>query len=875
MAQARKVELTEEQRAWLQAGPVLPETFILKSSRGTATYRILDRTSEGRVTDIGARMGFKGFVLKVEDVDTEAVYAAKLCISDDYSDERNEFIETRLANKLREADSLFVIPERVGRVVRFNDMPGPQEDFVCFISGWVNGETLQHRCESHTKALDPEFICTVILEILRAIRFLASRNLKHDDLHWGNVMLKTRDPHLALTAHDRAELRVSIIDMGSLKPYEQATSKSRNDFLCLLEIMVNLYNIAWTHRQIPASNPFFISGFRKLIEQMADEDHLRYFPREESLPEAIIELRESLRRPQFPEFNRPFQPFEAISAEHLADDVTLMSLFEGSLPWFMPVLESKPIVLTGPRGCGKSMLFRYMAARTHLASASKRIESEPALSFFGIYVSCASHLQNNLVWIARKPGRARDLAESIATFFQLVVMRELLRALAVAYQSESARAKYCLTESGFDELISYIERFFEQSVETPRLTSKLRILHFADDLDRLRVSLHLDLLNQRQPKTLLPDTFLSDVASQLRVFLPCFARIPVVFLLDDYSSNRVHPDIQSILNRIIFERRDSHYFKVSCEKFGFIPNDIDGVRIDPSREYEEIDAGSYATADLPEATSRKFLAGLIDRRLELAKWQGRTESLIGSSRREFKDDAALAKYIREKGSTQGKHYYYFGIEHLARLWSGDIATILQIVKEMFVLGAIDKDRTEVIPKHLQHQAIVSVSRAFKERINGYHPYGPEMATILNNFGGMARDILVTGELDSANHPRRLYRLEMSKREPEHILSLLERSNPGAALLAKELLRRAIFIQLADSRGKEGPSTQTVRWEIRKIFLPAFGVSLERNHYIDVKCLDDFLHLLTDSQSFCAKVRAKYALGKNQDRLTGSLFSDEQ
>lgn len=864
-------QLTQKQRDWLSNSPILPSEFTVSSSRGNATYLILDRDQNGRVAGIGQRMGYKGFVLKVEEADTGAIYAAKICVPDDY-ETRTEFIETKLANKLRGNEGLFVIPERAGRVSRFEGMPGSESSFVCFISEWIVGETLEQRCQSVDANIDPDFVCIVTREILIAIQFLESRGLKHDDLHWGNVMIRVRDPDLALTEEDKKQLRISIIDMGSLKEFDQATQKSKDDNLSLIQIMTNLHNIIWQRRQIATSYPAFVSGYRKLIEEMAEEDHLRFFPTKESLPRSITQLRENLKNIQLPELNRPFHPFEAISAEHLADDKTLLSLFEDSLPWFSSVLEPKPIVLTGPRGCGKSMLFRYMAAKTHLATSPRSAEKQENLNFFGVYISCATHLQNNLIWIARKPNRAGQLAESITTFFQLVIIREFLRSIAVAYQDESARAHYGLTESGIDRLINYISQYFLEQIETPRLTSKLRILHFADDIDRLRIQLHLDLINERQVNFKLSDTFLGDITTKLRAEIPRFARIPIVFLLDDYSSNRVHPDIQAVLNKVIFERRESHYFKVSCEKFGFIPNDIDGVRIDPTREYEEVDAGSYAIGGLTDTVSKKFLSGLIDLRLELAKWAGRTSTLIGTAK-DLREDVKLAKYIREEGSSQGKHSYYYGMDRLASLWSGDIATILQIVKEMFVLGHVDKDSKNIVAQHIQHQAIVSVSRAFKDRICGYHPYGPEMAVILNNFGSMARDILVTGQLDSDGNPRRLYRLEMTKDKPENILTLLAEKNSEAAGLAKELLRRAIFIQLSESRGKEGVSTQTVRWEIRKIFLPAFGTSLERNSYIDIKSLDSFLHMLTDSKSFCTQVSARYLLGKKQDRLTGSLFGE--
>lgn len=468
-------ELSDAQREWLRSSPALPSEITVTSNQGqsSSVYKVLERNSLGQVTGIEKRMGRKGFVLKVEDISTGAIYAAKLCVPEDYDEQRTEFVETKLASKLYGSDGLFVIPIIVGRVDSFDTMPGNQTEFVCFISEWITGDTLEQMCEKG-EGIDPSFICEVTLQILKATQFLEKRSLKHDDLHLGNVMIRNVNPDLALIEDEKKLLKLSIIDMGSLKHIEQETEKSKDDNLSLVKIMTKLYNIIWNQRRLATSYPTFISDYARIISQMCDDDIGRHFPSHESLPKALMKLGDNLDSGQYPIPERPFHPFEAISAEHLADDATLLSLFENSLPWFSSVLEPKPILLSGPRGCGKSMLFRYMAARTHIPPEQNADTKLDNLNFFGVYISCATYLQNNLMWITRKPGRANQFAESISTFFQLVVLRELLRSIASAHKNKESRRRYELTDTGIDELISFISSYFNEPIETSRLTHQFK-----------------------------------------------------------------------------------------------------------------------------------------------------------------------------------------------------------------------------------------------------------------------------------------------------------------------------------------------------------------------------------------------------------------
>lgn len=856
---------------WLKNGGPFPEKLRVRSSHGERTYNVCNRDAQGRVFDIhnNARIGKKGFVLFVEDPETEEALAAKLCLTTDFVGPKTIGREHRLAAALRPSEGLFADIFHAGTVDAFEGQPNDDIQWACFILQRVTGRTIKDIIQTSIEDVTPALVCDISTELIRAKLFLISKGLKHDDLHWGNIMLRKLDPALSPGRSNLAPLRLTIIDTGSLKLLSDITSKPHDDWARVTKVLAQLHNALHHQRQYPSRYPRFMEMLATFCANLLETDRLRVFPTEDSYYDAIEKMR--YHTMVMEDVSEPvFSPFDGISAEHLASDTLLLGLFVKALPWMDLVQAQRPVVLTGPRGCGKSMVFRYMSAKTHLATPDSGAKYIAQFPFVGIYVSCSSDLQSDVLWLHKHPDTARELAPELQTLFALLLAREMFRLFDRLLYMPKVGASLGISAHGVMQLIAFCREYLPSNGESTRLSISTVAGDFAEELDRLKRQVSRRLY-QNFDSVRLAASFIGDLCKEVCRVFPEFKKRPLLFLLDDYTSHRIPVSVQRILNEIVFTRHGEHMFKVSSEKFGIALETDSGLRIDADREYEPVDAGARVLDIASESERREFVTRLIDRRLQQANYAGSVNTLIGQS--EQREDTDLARRIRSTNHSKGRAFYYNGIEVLANMWSGDVATILHVARSMFSRGRVNSASSDRISNEAQHDAIRHVSQGIVRQVQSYSPLGGELHSILVGFGRLSAELLTKGKEDisdsqrgrvvrqSISTPQRKYRIEHTVKAGEDFFDNLAAADIKAANIARELLRRAVFIELQPSRGKEGKNTETVRWQLRSAFLPSFGVSLIRHHYIDIKTTQQFVDLLLNTENFVATMSQRY--GSNE------------
>ncbi|MBK8067053.1 MAG: protein kinase family protein [Rhodanobacteraceae bacterium] len=862
----QSTDLSDADKEWLRRGGPFPDLLQLTTpSGGRLIYEVEGRNAQGLVVGVAERAGRKGFVLFVRDPESYASFAAKLCLLRDYGDENGLRQELRYASRLTEAGDLFAVPILAGVVPRFYGQPNTAPHWACFIVPRIAGRTLSSWLSLEPDKITPDLSCEIARRLIAATHFLASRGLKHDDLHTGNLMLRPIDPALYRGSGDRVDYALTVIDTGSLKPADEATQKPHDDWSRVAKVLAELHNAIFRNRVLASRYRKFLDMLAVLCSDLIEPDKSRVFPHENSIGDRVEAIQRELRFPA-PLSTPRFEPFDAISAEHLANDRLLLDLFVKALPWMEGVRTARPTVLTGPRGCGKSMLMRYLAARTHLATPDTKADFLDDIPFLGVYVSCSSDLQADVLWLGRDTSIALEKGAQVCTLFSLLLARETFRLLDQLLHAQTAADRLNLTTSQVSQLIEFCKEYLPSYQPLPRLRVSSVAGDFAEELDQLRREVSRQLATGVPSSWSLPQGFIRDVVRHAAKLIPSLEQRPFVYLLDDYTSHRIPPVVQQLLNPIVFSRQAEFLFKISCEKYGFDAQTHDGLHIDENREFERTDAGSYVLVVAKDEEKREFITQLLDARLKEAGYHGRAETLIGRS--SFPRDTDLARQIRE---SRGRSHHYNGLDVLANLWSGDISTILHMVQAMFHRAAVRRESAERIADKYQHEAIRSVSLGLQNQVQHYHPHGDAMYRVLMEFGALASLLLNEGEedeRDGAKTPQRKYRLEMTKRESYELMDRLSGLGSGLDSLAKELLRRTVFVDLGPSRGKESRASETVRWELRPSLLPSFGLSLVRHHYLDVKSLEEFALLLEKPSQFRALFQKRYSSTRAADLFDG-------
>jgi hypothetical protein len=224
------------------------------------------------------------------------------------------------------------------------------------------------------------------------------------------------------------------------------------------------------------------------------------------------------------------------------------------------------------------------------------------------------------------------------------------------------------------------------------------------------------------------------------------------------------------------------------------------------------------------------------------------DSLGPASRPRIQGVSRLVQVLEAIERQEGRNLdQYHGLECIAGICSGDVSTLLLVYRRIFERGRVTKESTSLVPKPIQHEAIVSVSRELFEAMKHHVPCGPEMYAVVASFGSLVRRILQHGrwhKKGKSTTPTQCPRIELDQKEGAAVETLTEEQQ----LLARELIRRAIFIEMEPGLSRHGNVT-TLRWHLRRVYLPAFGTALAKNDAVK-QSVDWLKYLLTNPQGAC-------------------------
>ena len=413
-------------------------------------------------------------------------------------------------------------------------------------------------------------------------------------------------------------------------------------------------------------------------------------------------------------------------------------------------------VLTGPRGCGKTTIFRNLSFKTQLLG---KHAIDPK-GFIGIYYHC-NDLSFAFPYTINKPSSS--VQQAITHYFNLAILCEVLDTLKVAEDNDLE-----ISRDAVEKLRLFLKKWLEPCANPPEGTAMLRYLlstsisakdHFRDIMDNEGLEKE-KWKSKNSEMILMPQDFLLRLCNLLRKNISWLKDVPFYFFLDDYSSPQVSKEVQSTLHNFILRRYSELFFKISTENIvTFAPFSAKGKWLEEGREYEVIDLGDYFLHASDEL-KQDFLAKIVNSRLKNAKefdWSCREiEKLLGAS--PYKTSVALAELIR----ASEEKVHYAGWETVVDLCSGDIANILRLIRKIFSNSKLKGDMEIPIKEEIQDQGIRETSNEFFSKLNSIPDTGQQISKIVQSFGDVAHHYLKTRRSANvtSNPPYQAFRLEL-------------------------------------------------------------------------------------------------------------------
>lgn len=714
--------------------------------------------------------------------------------------------------------------------------------FYQFIDGWNLNDY-----EKENGKLELALIELIIKKIASVLYACKGVNISHGDLHPGNIMISR--PDIRLIGNPRT---IWITDFGHGGSHNQLQPK--NDYKQLFAIFSVL--LKKVERSNLNSRDRIV--FDKMVE-LKNTQVLEFDPTQSRFAglEALInevdeigrnaEIKVALEK----RGETTMAPGDYLYAEALGIDKNEWQLlFVPEILGSKNLLSKNITILTGARGCGKTMTFRRLTAYMDgLIGESSGVKGSD--QFVGFYVNCRD-LVEAFPYIPVKTNL--PINDQIIHFFHLLWFAEICKSLSIKNEKTDSYkwlddftskifTGYKTPPIGTDTL-AYVRSFIEESKENCRLVR----LGTKDGLENWPAS-RMD--------------FLDKLVEEIQNNVVWVTKRPFYFFLDDYTLPAINSQTQQILNPIIFKRRSSLFFKISTESSNSF--DITGVRGKPlelTQDFELIDMANESL-HLKKSAKKELLNKIFIPRINrhhLLKSQNLSlNDVLGKT--PFSNNA-LANKMRE-ASKEGKQkkVLYEGVDTFVGMWSSDTRTMIQmfvdILKEAETDVALSSALTpvksaiqnqvyksaggeflkfmEAVTNSMTLESDFHVKRGMKNSMFGIH-----LKDIVEAFVNVSRYEMTQGPLISnqgRKNPKQAFRIE--------ILDKFELTEEGKVFY-NGLTRWHIFLQ--DWRGKSVRGMLTPRLFINRLLIPYTNLSFSSHDSISLNN-EEFISLLTNPKTF--------------------------
>lgn len=541
------------------------------------------------------------------------------------------------------------------------------------IMEYIEGDTLKSILENENP-LKASSIGQIAIDLLKILSELHSKQLFHNDLHPGNIIIqKLKEENKRIGELDEY-LKAVAIDFGSLK--EKTGSRDKTNRKGDLHWIADTLN-KLSHKIL--ENPYNTGERDYRLASLLEERAHILFPRITN--QRVYEFEEVINqiRNAFIQVDSPWR--QTLSLQNFKDSYNAQTL----APWFVPSLlvddddkwiteisNKGPQVITGMRGCGKTMLLR--ALQFHARALSKGNEEENNFvsvldrlrkeEFLGLYVSCTRLLD-----------KLGDQDQPLHEPFTRLYLAYALEAInAIRHLKELDRS--VINQEAFKIIAEAISSYIEGTTELKNLILEHEIERF--------IKSALNSLSKGEEKYTIkanPAIAFPQLAQAIKNCAIIWQNTYVFFLLDDVSTRFLNDtNIIRLISSLLFQNEFCSFkFTTEVQTLEMViksPGNIEKART--GRDYNIFDLGSHVNEKIH--SNKKEGIGFVEKIL-FKRAQFHSNHPRNLTPREILGDTSLqviAENIAKLGKASDKNGLYHGITAIAGVCVGDIGDVITL-----------------------------------------------------------------------------------------------------------------------------------------------------------------------------------------------------
>lgn len=300
----------------------------------------------------------KKFVLKISPVEFY-----KVLTKTPFKEETA--LHHRLASK---AEHVVGIIDGFDVAIEFSDDAKTKIDCYVTVLEFVDGDPLIDYLDGKVE-VDVRTVCQIAIDLLRMRSEFEAHQLNHNDLHANNLIVERLDPKARRVNAISDSIRVMAIDLGSIAEGSKSTEGRHGDLYFIAQHVDSLLN--------RLSDPFGLEDrdYRVALALQGIVKGCLAAPQNARQP-ACEDLVKQITN-AYERATQPWRPWTTpLRLAGFADHYNAQTLVSWDVPrllvdpegrWLNEVTRPGPQIITGMRGCGKTMLLRALAFHARAA----------------------------------------------------------------------------------------------------------------------------------------------------------------------------------------------------------------------------------------------------------------------------------------------------------------------------------------------------------------------------------------------------------------------------------------------------------------------------------------------------------------------------